>query len=153
MSVPLAEHEPSGTSRSLLSEALTLTDLCPQAWRGVYELAVSRLASVAHLEVQLAFKGLVNREERWDNNGGANWSVAIELASGEGLLPARDLPPPRDLVSSLLLRVEGELTQLGDESTALRPRCVYVASSLPVRFDCGYTLQVLSTPMPSSFLS
>lgn len=70
-------------------------------------MAVAALSSVAHLEVQLAFKGVVAGEERWDNNGGTNWSLAVQLAQGEGLLEARPEPPPRDLVSSLLLRIEG----------------------------------------------
>ncbi|GFR45954.1 hypothetical protein Agub_g7421, partial [Astrephomene gubernaculifera] len=45
---------------------------------------------------------------RWDNNGGANWSVAVEVAAREGLVEA---PSPagaatRALTSSLLLRLE-----------------------------------------------
>eukprot|EP00850_Spirogloea_muscicola_P007677 SM000039S14507 [mRNA] locus=s39:477496:482960:+ [translate_table: standard] len=77
----------------------------PEVWVGCARLPASRLSSATHLEVQLVFKGqMEDGEERWDNNEGRNWGVAVELLPGEGLVTA--LPPARHLASSLLLRVE-----------------------------------------------
>ncbi len=36
----------------------------------------------------MVFKGVVGGMERWDNNGGSNWSLAVEVAPGEGLVAA-----------------------------------------------------------------
>eukprot|EP00850_Spirogloea_muscicola_P002127 SM000008S22216 [mRNA] locus=s8:473342:477892:- [translate_table: standard] len=77
----------------------------PEVWVGCARLPASRLSSATHLEVQLVLKGqMEDGEERWDNNEGRNWGVAVELFPGEGLVTA--LPPARHLASSLLLRVE-----------------------------------------------
>ncbi|EFJ43179.1 hypothetical protein VOLCADRAFT_106932 [Volvox carteri f. nagariensis] len=94
-----------------------------EVWQGTYQVPVGRLSAPWHLEVQMVFKGRVGGlgghphnhpwpgegEERWDNNGGSNWVVAVELApGGEKLVPALDSnsAATRALTSSLLLRLE-----------------------------------------------
>lgn len=56
----------------------------------------------------MVFKGVVGGMERWDNNGGSNWSLAVEVAPGEGLVAALNpsYASTRALTSSLLLRLE-----------------------------------------------
>ncbi|KAG2487464.1 hypothetical protein HYH03_013886 [Edaphochlamys debaryana] len=84
-----------------------------ETWQGTYLVPAGRLSAPWHLETQLVFKGIVGGHERWDNNGGANWSVAVELAPAEGLVPALNpsYASTRALTSSLVLRLEALLAQ------------------------------------------
>ncbi|KAI8473263.1 MAG: hypothetical protein J3K34DRAFT_519107 [Monoraphidium minutum] len=82
----------------------------PCRWEGLYRVPASQLATAAHVDVQLVFKGLQGGGEQWDNNAGRNWQVTVELEHHEGLvLPAQEGPALRSLVSSLLLRLDGLL--------------------------------------------
>ncbi|GLI64546.1 hypothetical protein VaNZ11_007864 [Volvox africanus] len=79
-----------------------------QVWQGTYLVPAGRLAPPWHLETQMVFKGLLGGHERWDNNGGSNWTVAVEVTPGEGLVAALNSSSAgtRALTSSLLLRLE-----------------------------------------------
>lgn len=65
-----------------------LNELFVQVWQGTYMVPAGRLPAPWHLEAQMVFKGVVGGMERWDNNGGSNWSLAVEVAPGEGLVAA-----------------------------------------------------------------
>ncbi|PNW71666.1 hypothetical protein CHLRE_16g663850v5 [Chlamydomonas reinhardtii] len=80
----------------------------PQAWQGSYLIPIKQLSASWHLETQMVFKGLVGGHERWDNKGGSNWTVAVEVAPGVGLVQALNptYASTRELTSSLLLRLE-----------------------------------------------
>jgi len=90
-------------------------------WVGEYEIPAGRLPSFAHLEVQVVFKGDMGYGERWDNNGGNNWSAEVELSPGQGLVTGPKITHCRSVVSSLLLRLEAFTARrlLSPEQTTL----------------------------------
>lgn len=61
----------------------------PDAWVGHYSIPMCALNIATHLEVQLAFKGLLpNGHIVWDNNNNCNFSSSVELMTGHGLVTA-----------------------------------------------------------------
>ena len=88
--------------------------------RPVHTFHTPRRAGLAYLVHLLALQYLLTSQyvfrgdmgngvgERWDNNGGSNWSAVVELSPGQGLVTAPELDlassSSQALVSSLLLR-------------------------------------------------
>ena len=84
-------------------------------WVGEYSVPISHLECLLHLEIQSVFKGLVGGgggdKERWDNNGGSNWTTVVELSqSTKGLVMAPEVMSketrPHALASSLRLKLD-----------------------------------------------
>ncbi|GBF88551.1 starch synthase, chloroplastic-like protein [Raphidocelis subcapitata] len=86
---------------------LTPSPADPDLFEGAHGIPASQLANPAHAEVQVVFRGVgAGGRECWDNNGGHDWQLSVELAQEGLVLPAERAGPMRALVSSLLLRLD-----------------------------------------------
>jgi ADP-glucose type glycogen/starch synthase len=129
----IAHYGHSGWRNARDAEMRPSTEQQEGVWEATVRVPASALPSVGHAELQVAFRGLLPRNnngaqgteqqgdedealfEEWDNNDGANWAVAVELDTERGhglaaappeLMTQGDPEAARWLKSSLLLRVD-----------------------------------------------
>lgn len=100
-------------------------------WVGSISIKVSRLPSPARLELQAAFAGASpSGDVRWDNNAGADYAIAVDVARGVGLAAAPARRARAAAAASLLVRLDALAA-----SRALPPEAVALLRTLAWQGD------------------
>jgi len=100
-------------------------------WTGAVSVRASRLPSPARLELQAAFAGSSPAGDvRWDNNAGADYAIAVDVARGVGLAAA----PPRRARAAAAASLHVTLDALA-AARALPPEAVALLRTLAWQGD------------------